>query len=450
MIRDELVHRKKQWNLIAVAAIATLPAIFIKYGVFGTYVLDPETMERVPAAVETVLFGIAILGAAFLLSWAAEVAQLDISQGLAIAFLAFIAVLPEYAVDLVFSWKAGAEDALARATGAIDPCLAAHQIGQDCNRELAIANMTGANRLLIGIGWAVVVLVWWRRSGEKKVVLPRERAIDLGFLLLATIWALTIVIRQTATIFDTAVLVGMFVWYMWHTAKEEAEHPELIGPPVAIAALGTRARRWFTVGMFLFAALAILASAEPFAVGLVHVGTKFGYDEFLLVQWLAPLASEAPEMIIAVLFVLRAKAHQGLGALVSSKVNQWTLLVGTLPLVYAISYGSLTHTFHLSGQQVDEVLLTAAQSIFAIAVVSSLSIGRGEAAALLFLFLGQFVVGAILSDPSELSLNTTIRHGFSATYFGLFLVLLLKRENRTNLWSSVRDALSKPGARRLG
>src|SRR5437867_2489877 len=65
---------------------------------------SPGHLEPVLGAV---LFGAAIVGAAFLLSWAAEAAQLDISAGLAIAVLAFIAVLPEYAVDLVFARKGG-------------------------------------------------------------------------------------------------------------------------------------------------------------------------------------------------------------------------------------------------------------------------------------------------------------------------------------------------------
>ena len=47
------------------------------------------------------MFGLAVVGAAFLLAWAAEVLQLDVSQGLALAVLALIAVLPEYAVDFV-------------------------------------------------------------------------------------------------------------------------------------------------------------------------------------------------------------------------------------------------------------------------------------------------------------------------------------------------------------
>ena len=47
--------------------------------------------------------GAGIFGAAFLLSWASEVAQLDITRALALAVLALIAVLPEYAVDVYFA-----------------------------------------------------------------------------------------------------------------------------------------------------------------------------------------------------------------------------------------------------------------------------------------------------------------------------------------------------------
>ena len=86
-----------------------------------------------------VTFGLAVVGAAFMLAWAAEAAQVDISAGLALALLALVAVLPEYAVDFVFTWKAGKNPA---------------EFAPD-----ALANMTGGNQLLIGAGWSLVVLV---------------------------------------------------------------------------------------------------------------------------------------------------------------------------------------------------------------------------------------------------------------------------------------------------
>ena len=53
-----------------------------------------------------VMSGVAILGAAFLLSWACEVAEEDVPQALAVSVLALVAVLPEYAVDATFAYKA--------------------------------------------------------------------------------------------------------------------------------------------------------------------------------------------------------------------------------------------------------------------------------------------------------------------------------------------------------
>lgn len=394
----------------------TVPAFAMTFSI-----VDPSV------TIATILYGIAILGAAFLLSWGAEVAQLDISKGLAIAFLAFIAVLPEYAVDLVFAWKAGAQDAAAG--GLSELCGQQEQC-----RQLAIANMTGANRLLIGLGWAVVVLIWWRKSKQSEVRLDEGRRTDLGFLIAASLWALTIPLRGSLAIWDVVILLTLFGLYLWHAATEEQEHPDLIGPPVAIAALGVRGRRIVTIAMFVFAAIAILVSAERFAHGLVESAEGLGLNPFVAVQWLAPLASEAPEMIIAIMFVLRAKPEQGLGALVSSKVNQWTLLVGTVPLVYSISFGSL-HDMQLDARQIEEVFLTAAQSLFAVSVLANLSISKLEASGLLVLFLAQFGFE-----------STTVRIGFGFAYMGLALLLFLVRGDvRSGLRLGLRRVITKPG-----
>ena len=406
------------WKYIVAAASICLPAVLLRFGAFN-----------IPTEIETLLFGVAILGSAFLLSWGAEVAQLEISQALAIAFLAFIAVLPEYAVDLVFAWNAGTEDRIEEATG-VFPNICG---GKEHCRDLAVANMTGANRLLIGLGWATVVLVWAKRSGERGVTLGERRRTELGFLLLATIWAFTIPLRGSLSLIDLVILLTIFIAYVWHAAMEEAEEPELVGPPLAIAALPKTRRRAFTLLMFLFAAGMILASAEPFAHGLVETGKKFNISEFLLVQWLAPLASEAPEMIIAILFVLRSKPGAGLGTLVSSKVNQWSLLIATIPLVYAIAHHGIS-PMELSGRQVEEVFLTAAQSAFAIAILANLSISRGEAILLLVTFLAQFG----FEQPE-------VRYGFSGFYLlaALFIVIT-KSDARRGLRAAIRAAFTPP------
>ena len=215
--------------------------------------------------------------------------------------------------------------------------------------------------------------------------------------MVATVYSLTLCLKRTLTLFDSVVLIGLFVAYL----DPHRPGPGRGAPPRR----SVRADRQPAEApapasssgfMLLFAAGVILLSAEHFAEALVHTGAQFGIDEFLLVQWLAPLASEAPELLIAGLFAWRLNTNAALGALLSSKVNQWTLLVGSLPIVFAISSASW-HGLPLDSLQREELFLTAAQSAFAVAVLANRSISVKEAYMLLGLFLSQFVLGAALA-----------------------------------------------------
>jgi cation:H+ antiporter len=416
------VRPGRQRVSLALALLATVPALVLRFG-------HIEVAPPVAAAV----FGLGIVGAAFMLSWAAEVAQLDVSAGLAIALLAFIAVLPEYAVDLVFAFKAGHA---VSAYGAA--CRPPDGIGESpCS--LALANMTGANRLLIGIGWSMVVFVaWFRARGRNQhlaeVVLERSHSIELAFLALATAYSLTLPLKTTVTLFDAAVLVGIFIAYTVRIASAPAEEPHLVGPARYLGTFTDGPRRATVLGLFVFAAFVILLVAEHFAEALVGTGRELNVSEFLLVQWLAPLASEAPELLVAGLYAWRLNTNAGLGTLVSSKVNQWTLLVGTLPIVFAIASGSF-QGLPVETRQREELLLTAAQSVFAVATLSSLSISLREAALLLGLFFAQFVIGALVPAPW----HGIERIAVSVVYLVL-AVWIIARHGR-HLSALVRDGL---------
>lgn len=408
-LRD--VRPGRQGLGVGLAIGVTIPGLILRF-------LHPE----LPHPEEALILGTAIVGAAFLLSWAAEVAQLDVSAGLAIAVLAFIAVLPEYAVDMVFAWKGGNA---VQAYGA-----ACHPPGEPGEPAcaLALANMTGANRLLIGIGWSLVVLLAFARSRARHgrriadVRLDRSHAVEVTFLALATLYSLSLPLKGSITLVDAIVLVGIFAAYTWRISRAPAEEPHLVGPARLIGTFRTRWRRLSVVGMFLFAAAVIVACAEPFADSLVQTGRQLGISEFLLVQWLAPLASEAPELLVAGLYAWRLNTDAGLGTLVSSKVNQWTLLVGTLPIVFALASGG-TSGLPIDAHQREEILLTAAQSFFALAVLASLSISVREALMLFTLFWAQFIIGAVVPEAA----GGIERIIVSVTYLLLGLALFVRQ-----------------------
>jgi cation:H+ antiporter len=426
---------------MAGAAAVALPGVVMS--VAGLSVSPP---------IDALLYGLAIVGAAFMLSWAAEAAQVDISAGLAIALLALVAVLPEYAVDFVFTIQGGNAYAQHGPT-----CLPPGSADQSpCG--LALANMTGANRILVGIGWALVVLlaaVRLRRDSSRgkdahgdggtthrpghstRVTLSRTDSVPLVFLLLATVYSLTLPFRVSITLVDTVVLVGIFVAYSIRVARAPAEEPELIGPSAWIGEKQATPRRGWYIGLFVLAAAIILFCAEHFADSLVETGTELGISQFFLVQWLAPFASEAPELLVAGLYAWRLKTTDALATLVSSKVNQWSLLVGTLPVVFALAAGSL-HGLPIDVEQREELLLTAAQSLFAVALLVTLSITVKGAFSLLGLFALQFVLAAVLSGPLQ-DLELLI---ISAIYIVLAIVLFVR--GRRSLGTLLRDGLRTP------
>jgi cation:H+ antiporter len=165
-------------------------------------------------------------------------------------------------------------------------------------------------------------------------------------------------------------------------------------------------------------------SAEPFADGLVRTGARLGIDEFLLVQWLAPLASEFPEFLVAALLALRGKAVAGITLLLSAKVNQWTLLIGSLPLAFSLGAGHLG-ALPLDGRQTAEVLLTAAQSLFGVAVLASLTFELSEAVLLAAIFIAQFVAGGVMRALLHQSASAdTELYAVSVVYIVLALLFL--------------------------
>ncbi len=356
--------RRQLLRSVCITALFMAPALITRIG--G---LHPSPV------VALVTYGAAVVAASFVLAWAAEAAQIDVSGGLAIAVLALIAVLPEYAVDLYYAYISGQAPEYT---------------------QFAAANMTGSNRLLMGLGWPAVVLIALtvarKMSGRPTNLLTLEPSnrIELGFLLVAGVVAFVIPASGQIHLVLGMALLAWFGFYLFTISRGEAEEPDLVGTAAAIGMLPKHMRRSTVITMFVLAASVILLCAEPFANSLVSAGTQLGVDQFLLVQWLAPLASEAPEFIIAAIFAARGKGTAAIATLISSKVNQWTLLIGSLPIAHLAGGGGFSLV--LDARQVEETLLTATQTMMGVALILALRFHRATAWALLALFVIQFPI----------------------------------------------------------
>ncbi len=323
----------------------------------------------------------AIMASSIMIGWAAEIAALHISAGLALAILALLQTLPEFGVEAFISWSG--------------------------NTHLMLANLTGSLRLFVGLGWPVVFFIHFfsTRRGPKPryVQMPRTFAVEATFLVFPLIHFFIISRRDRMTLWDGIVLCAMYLLYLAylnyqrlylrHQAAEldEAEE-DLEGIPRRVAALGLSAQRFWMMIFFIIGGGVLLLAVHPFVEGLKGAAMAMGMSEFVFIQWIAPFASEFPEKVTAFGWARRAsKVPMAVFNMVSSSVNQWTLLAGFVPIVYSMSLGAPA-VIEFDHFQHTEISLTVAQSLLGVLFLADLKFRWFEAIALFGLWALQFFV----------------------------------------------------------
>ena len=193
----ESLSNRHHWTTLVVTLLLGLPAAALLFS--GIHI---------NALAAACVYGVGILAGAFLLSWAAEVAELDISASLAIAILALLTILPEYAIESVLAWDAGSSFNTET-----------REITAETQR--VAANVTGANRLLIGVGWSVVILIYWLKH-RGVLDMRGKMGPEVTFLTVATLLTFVIFFMHGIHILLAAALIGIYIAYVWTSSTRPA------------------------------------------------------------------------------------------------------------------------------------------------------------------------------------------------------------------------------------
>ncbi len=395
------------------------------YWLLFTYCIIASLIVRLlapalPAIVFLSFSGVIL--AAILISWGAEAAQFVVSQGLAIAIIALLQVVPEFMVEATIAW----------------------------NREidLMMANFTGSNRLLMGVGWALVFFtadIYSRIKtgrGIQHIELRRETMIEVLVLMLSSGYFFFVLARGQLNILDGVVLAAIFVVYIVLLQRLPEEEPEkkedLIAMSRYLADIPHRRERFFKlVGIFLVGGLTMWAMAEPFLVSMKSVALVMGVSAFVFVQWCAPFLSEFPEKVTAFYWARSVRlAPMALLNLISSKVNQWTLLVAMIPLAYSASLGRW-QAIPLDARHQQEIFLSLMMTLYGGVTLLKLRFTRLNAISLFVLWLVQFVFPYQLPLLGDAGWNNT--RMLTAYLFGVLIVVeLIKHRNDIHLIENLR------------
>jgi cation:H+ antiporter len=344
-----------QRHLFAAAACAFLGVVVQRASAF------------LPVQLATVGLGVGLIGASFMLAWAADAGEAVFHGGLVLAAIALVAVLPEFVIETRFAY-----------------------IGQT---ELVTANLTGATRLLLTGATALPLVVAFiaRRRGQPAASfqLAPTRRLELGILLIAAIFAVQIVARGSLTVVDGTILVALYILYARRVQGSPEEEPAVLGVPAGLLSLPPQYRRPSIAALIVVAAAVVVTVANPFADALLATGTSLGFDPYLLIQSVVPVATEAPEFVIVAVLVANRRPAQGLALFLASSVSQWTLAMGALPIAYLAGGGG--PSLPLGANEQIEMGFTIALTLFAVAALVSLRPERADAALIVGVLALQFV-----------------------------------------------------------
>lgn len=331
-----------------------------------------------------------IILAALLIAWAAECGQFYISQGLALAVLAWVQTLPEFAVEAAIALEAAKNPE---------------------QMHLITANFTGSLRLFVGFGWPMVYFValffshepaFKKGVGFRRIVMEDENSFTILGLVPALLYFLVIYFKGTLTMWDGVILIAIYGAYLWllnqlpPQAAEGAEDLDLV--PRWIMRRSKAQSLFWILGLFVTGALILWFAAHPFLDSMLALAVTMGLSQFVFVQWVAPFLSEFPEKLSAFNWARKvSKAPMALTNFVSSSVNQWTVLVATVPFIYSFGMGHPAYITFDDHQKV-EILLTIVQSYLGFLFLVSMDFSLIEAVGLFILWLVQFFVPGIREE----------------------------------------------------
>ena len=322
------------------------------------------------------IYGLAIFGAALLISWGAEASEKDISGAFVIALIALIAVLPEYSIESILAYTAGT-------SYKNNNFVYTDRVGY------VSANVTGANRLLSGLGWPFIMLINLYKKDDQIDILNNNK-LELLIIGVGLSCMVLTSILNFQPLLISALLICVYLFYLYISSKKESEEAEFVGISEYITNFRKPTRISINVSLITFSAISIFIVSHPFVESLIHVGEKFGIDEYYLIQWLAPLASESPEILIAGLFAFRNKSIESIAIILSSQANQMSLLIGSMGWIFAFATNKFV-SFPVNDTQSIEFLLTAAFALIQIAIIYKSKFNKTIIISLMLLFFSQLI-----------------------------------------------------------
>lgn len=382
-----------------------------------------------------------IIAGAVLVGYGADMLEMVLPSGVAIAIVALLQISPEFFVEWATVKRAAA-----------DPNFLHN----------AMANLFGANKLLVGFGPPLVFFVYFFFSRYRKaneIVFSPIKSYSIFVMIFAIVYNYVIYLKNSLMWYDSIVLILIYffsvifigrmeVSYEKHNREadnggdgDDDSHDSAVMRFLrGLSKAGGRivaARVYLLAFIFLACGGGLLVGfSEHFLESLLHASAAAGISTFFFIGYVAPFMSEFPEKTVAIGFAMKGREDTAMVNFLSSVLSQLTLLTGLVPLAYSYYKGSLTG-IEFDHTQSQELLLVIAMMLFSFMLFSDLKFTIRETVLALGLFIWQFV------SPESRDVVTKV---YFVIFISYFLEMILEKRH-TEVLSVVAESIkTKPSS----
>ncbi len=281
----------------------------------------------------------------------------------------------------------------------------------------------------------------WKRHGNRfiSIRLEREHSVEIFGLLLPILYFVVIWWKGSLAVWDDIPLSSFYFAYLWilwripprEDSEEALEDLGLV--PRRTLELRRPMRNTTILMLFLAGGALLYFSAHPFLDSMLSIAASLHVSEFVFVQWVAPFLSEFPEKLSAFYWARKVtSANVALMNMVSSNINQWSILSAMIPILFVISAGTIKPLV-FDGYQRQEILLTILQSFLGFLLLLNLELKMHEALILFVFWFVQFVVPSWRAEMIWVYL----------AWCGVEIVRLIAARQAPAAWGGLRETLAQ-------
>lgn len=240
--------------------------------------------------------------------------------------------------------------------------------------DIAIGNAMGSNifntLLIVGMAALVAPMTITKTTVKK----------DIPFALIASVLLMILCIDGRFSRIDAAVLIAMFLFYMYITLKDAKKEttPNDDGNDCRKHMKIWQASLWIIVGL-----ACLVGGSNIFVSGAVFVAQSFNISNAVIGLTIVAGGTSMPELATSVVAAKKGNSGIAIGNVIGSNVFNILFILGTTGLICPMSIGDIT--------QIDMTMLVGSMIMLWLFSFTKLNIERWEGAVLFAIFIAYMV-----------------------------------------------------------